>query len=236
MELAPFTPRINTTLESVLGGRRSIAVDQPYEYLQERAQARAEINLRRQFYPATRVETFTPKALALEPGDPITRNCEWGPMLMVVEKIEPLENKLGATVTMTEWNNAIVPASGDSFIILPDGPGAGPANPDRTIAVSGFNVVPYSKEGGGAVHPYGKATWTQITDPNVDQVMIRVWPTAGSEVDDKEDFFADSKLTSAKLVGPLSPLTNTPTRPFRSAVTRACASSATRGPLRPARN
>jgi hypothetical protein len=205
--LAPFTPRINSALESVLGGRRSIAVDQPFEYLQERAQARAEIRLRRQFYPATRVETFTPKALALEPGDPITRVCEWGSMLMVVEKVEPLEGRLGATVTMTEWSNTIVPASGDSFVVLPSGPGAGPANPDRTIAVSGLNVVPYQKTGGGAVHPYGRATWTTITDPNVDQVMIRVWPSDGTEADDHEDFFADSKLTSTKLLGPLQPLT-----------------------------
>lgn len=206
--LAPFTPRINTALESVLGGRRSIALDQPYEYLQERAQARAEIRLRRQFYPATRVETFGPKALALEPGDPITRDsADWGSMLMVVEKTEPLPNRMGAIITMTEWNNTIVPASGDTFVVLPSGPGAGPANPDRTIAVSGLSIVPFSRTGGGAVHPYGKATWTQITDPNVDQVMIRVWPTDGTEADDKEDFFADSKLTSTKLVGPLQPMT-----------------------------
>jgi hypothetical protein len=216
--LAPFTPRIDTTLESVLGGRRAGAVDQPYEYSQERAQFRAEIRLRRQFYPATRVETFTPKALALEPGDPIIRDCEWGAMLMIVEKVEPLERRMGVTVTMTEWSNTIVPASGDSFVVLPPGPGAGPGNPDRTIAVSGFNVVAFDRAGGGAVHPYGKATWTPITDPNVDQVMIRVWPTAGTEADDAEDFFADSKLTSTKLVGPLQPLTEYTRRaiPIRS--------------------
>lgn len=201
--LAPFTPRINTELESVLGGRRAIALDQPFEYLQTRAQARAEIALRRQFYAGTRVETFTPKAFALEPGDCITRVCEWGSVLMVVEKVEPIEHRLGVTVTMSEWSNTIVPASGDSFVTLPTEPGAGPANPDRTIAVSGLSVVPFQRAGGGAVHPFARATWTQITDPNVDQVMIRLWPAAGSEANDKQDFFASARLSSTLLLGPL---------------------------------
>ncbi|KFL25074.1 hypothetical protein JP74_21325 [Devosia sp. 17-2-E-8] len=201
--LAPFTPRINTELESVLGGRRAIALDQPFEYLQTRAQARAEIALRRQFYAGTRVETFTPKAFALEPGDCITRVCEWGSVLMVVEKVEPIENRLGVTVTMSEWSNTIVPASGDSFVTLPTEPGAGPANPDRTIAVSGLSVLPFQRAGGGAVHPFARATWTQITDPNVDQVMIRLWPAAGSEANDKQDFFASARLSSTLLLGPL---------------------------------
>ncbi|MFD1944744.1 hypothetical protein [Paradevosia shaoguanensis] len=201
--LAPFTPRINTELESVLGGRRAIALDQPFEYLQTRAQARAEIALRRQFYAGTRVETFTPKAFALEPGDCITRVCEWGSVLMVVEKVEPIEHRLGVTVTLSEWSNTIVPASGDSFVTLPTEPGAGPANPDRTIAVSGLSVVPFQRAGGGAVHPFARATWTQITDPNVDQVMIRLWPAAGSEANDKQDFFASARLSSTLLLGPL---------------------------------
>jgi hypothetical protein len=172
--------------------------------MQERAQARAVIRMRRQFYPATRVETFTPKALALEPGDPIIRVCEWGSMLMVVEKVEPLEGRLGVIVTMSQWDNFIVPASGDTFVVLPSGPGAGPANPDRTIAVSGLSVVKFDRSGGGAVHPFARATWTPITDPNVDQVMIRVWPVAGSEALDKQDFFASSKLTSTLVFGPLA--------------------------------
>lgn len=201
--LAPFTPRINTELESVLGGRRAIALDQPFEYLQTRAQARAEIALRRQFYAGTRIETFTPKAFALEPGDCITRVCEWGSVLMVVEKVEPIEHRLGVTVTLSEWSNTIVPASGDSFVSLPTEPGAGPATPDRTIAVSGLSVLPFQREGGGAVHPFARATWTQITDPNVDQVMIRLWPAAGSEANDKQDFFASARLSSTLLLGPL---------------------------------
>ncbi|HTN63521.1 MAG TPA: hypothetical protein VL147_18530 [Devosia sp.] len=205
--LAPFVPRIDDTLESLIGGRRAIALDQPYEHLQERAQLRADIALRRQLYPATRVETFTPKAMVLEPGDPLVRDCEWGQMLMVVEKVSRLPDMTGVTITMTEWNNAVVPASGDSFVVLPDGPGAGQADADRTIAVSGLAVVPYSREGGGAVHPFGRASWTQITDTNVDQVMIRVWPVDGTEADDKEDFFADARLQAGKIFGPLQPLT-----------------------------
>lgn len=206
--LAPFTPRVDTDLESLIGGRRAQTLDQPYEWLQERAQMRAEIALRRQMFAATRVETFTPKAFALEPGDAVTRVCEWGSMLMVVEKTDPLPDRTGVTITLSQWSNTIVPASGEEFVTLPTEPGPGPADPNRTIAVSGLGMAPYAREGGGAIHPFGRATWTPITDPNVDQVMIRVWPTAGTEADDKEDFFADSKLTSAKLVGPLQPLTN----------------------------
>lgn len=205
---APFTPRINEDLESVLGGRRAEALNQAYESLQERAQLRAEIALRRQLYPATRVETFTPKALVLEPGDPIVRDCEWGPTLMVVEKSERhLKDGavVGVTLTMSRWSNDIVPASGDSFVALPPAVGPGNASPDRTIAVSGFGVVQYQRSGGGAVHPHGKATWTQITDPNVDQVMIRVWPSAGTEANDKQDFFASARLQSNLVFGPLQP-------------------------------
>jgi len=207
-ELAAYAPRIDTALETLIGGRKSVAMDQPYEWLQPRAQLRAEVALRRQFYPATRVETFTPKAFVLEPGDPVTRRCEWGDMLMVVQKVSRVfkDNKLvGVTLTLQQWDNTIVPASGDSFVVLPAEPGPGPADPHRTIAVSGLNMVPADVLGGGAIHAFGKATWTPITDPNVDQVMIRLWPTAGTEANDKLDFFADSKLTSTKLCGPLAP-------------------------------
>jgi len=206
-ELAPFTPRVSGELESVLGGRRATTLDQPFERLQQRAQLRAEIALRRQLYPATRTETFGPVALRLEPGDAVTRNCEWGTMLMVVEKTDPLPDRTGVTVTLSQWSNTIVPASGDSFVTIPATPGAGPADPSRTIVVSGGSIVPYQRSGGGAELPYGRATWTPITDPNVEQVLIRLWPSSGTEADDKEDFLADSRLTSAKLVGPLQPET-----------------------------
>jgi len=207
---APFTPRIDADLESLIGGRRAAALDQRYESLQERAQLRAEIALRRQFYPATRVETFTPIALVLEPGDPVIRDCEWGPTLMVVEKAERAMQDgkvVGATLTFSEWNNAIVPASGDSFVVLPSGPGTGPADPSRTIAVSGLTVTAYQRAGGGAIHPHAKASWTPITDPNVEQVMIRIWPDGGTEANDKQDFFASSRLQSNLVFGPLQPLT-----------------------------
>jgi hypothetical protein len=205
---APFTPRIAEDLESVLGGRRSVAMNQPYESSQERAQLRAEIALRRQFYPATRKETFSPRALVLEPGDPVIRDCEWGPTLMVVEASERHMKDgavVGVTLTLSQWDNAIVPASGDSFVTLPPAVGPGNADPNRTIAVSGFGMIAYQQSGGGAVHPHGKASWTQITDPSVDQVMIRVWPSAGTEANDKQDFFASARLQSNRVCGPLQP-------------------------------
>lgn len=208
---APFAPRVAEDLESILGGRRSVAMNQPFESRQERAQLRAEIALRRQFYPATRKETFSPRALVLEPGDPVVRDCEWGPTLMVVEACERHMKDgavVGVTLTLSQWNNAIVPASGDSFVTLPPAVGPGNADPNRTIAVSGFGVAAYQRSGGGAVHPHGKATWTQITDPNVDQVMIRVWPSAGTEANDKQDFFASARLQSNLVFGPQQPNTD----------------------------
>ncbi|WDR00758.1 hypothetical protein PSC71_08420 [Devosia sp. J2-20] len=205
---APFTPRIDVELESLIGGRRAAVMNQPYEHVQTRAQLRAEIALRRQLYPAMRVETFTPKALVLEPGDAFTRQSEWGSTLMIVERADPLPDKSGVTITMTEWHNSIVPASGDSFVDLPAEPGASQSPADRTIAVSGLNVTAYSRESGGAVLPFLKATWTPITDPNVDQVMIRIWPVAGTEANDREDFFASAKLASTRLCGPVAPATD----------------------------
>lgn len=131
---------------------------------------------------------------------------DWGTMLAIVESVKPLNNRLGNTIAWREWNNAIVPASGESFVELPPSTGTSPIPADRTIAVSGFSITPYSKLSGGASIPYGKATWSAIADPGVDQVMVRVWPVAGSEAADGEDFFASPKLTSSCLVGPLSPL------------------------------
>jgi hypothetical protein len=225
--MGAYAPQISADMETLLGGRRSVAMDQPYELLQPRAQMRAQIALRRQLYPGTRVETFTPKAFVLEPGDPVTRVCEWGTVLMVVRNISRVlidGRWVGVTVTMDEWDNSIVPASGESFVTPAPPAGVNPSSPSRTIAVSGFGIVPYSREGGGAQHPYGRATWTPITDPNVDQVMIRVWPTDGDPDPDHEDFFADAKLTSVKLVGPLQPLTGYSAKaiPIRNDA-RACA-------------
>src|SRR5690606_28604062 len=42
---------------------------------------------------------------------------------------------------------------------------------------------------------------------NVEQVLIRYWPTAGSEALDAQDVFASSKLQTAKIFGPLQDLT-----------------------------
>jgi hypothetical protein len=206
--LVPYASRINEPLEATLGGRRSVTLDQPYERREERAQARAEIELRRQVFAGTRVETFAPKAFKYEPGDLITRTSEWGSVLMVVESADPLKDRTGVTLTLRQWSNAIVPASGEEFITLPADAAAVGDPAVRTIVVTGANVVPYSRTVSGTTLPYGRATWDQITDRNVDQVMIRYWPAAGTESADGESAFADAPLQSAKVFGPLSP--NTP--------------------------
>lgn len=199
----PFEQRINVDLETLLRGRKAVKFDQPYEHNQERAQMRAEIELRRQLFPATVTATWGPEAKLLEAGDPVTFESDWGPKLMKVASIAPTEDDNGRTITLTEWSNTIVPASGEDFITLPSGPGVGPSDPDRTIFVAGFGLAAYARAGGGAVHPFAKATWSHITDPNVDQIMIRVWPATGDEATDGETFFANPKLQDTKLVGPL---------------------------------
>lgn len=206
--LVPFTPRINAAAEITLGGRRAVTLDQPYERREERAQARAEIALRRQVFAGTRVETFAPKAFRYEPGDLITRVCEWGSVLMVVEAAEPLKDRTGVTLSLRQWSNTIVPATGEEFITLPPEPAAVGDPAVRTIAVTDLNVTPYSRTVSGTTLPYGRATWDQITDRNVDQVMIRYWPVAGTESADGESAFADVPLQNAKVFGPVSPNTS----------------------------
>lgn len=203
-QATPYGTRISASLEALLGGRRSIQLNQNFEYRQERAQMRAEIALRRNLYPATRTETFNPRALVYEVGDCITRQCEWGDMLMIVDARQELPNKIGVTLTMSEWNNAIVPASGESFIDIPPSTGDAPADPQRTLTVSGFAADPYPIQGESATLPGARATWTHISDPNVQQVLIRYWPAAGSEALDAQDVFASSKLQDAKIFGPLA--------------------------------
>lgn len=203
-QVTPYGTRFSTTLETLIGGRRSTQFNQPFEYKSERAQMRAEIALRRQSYPAMRTETFGPRALVLEPGDCITRSCDWGDVLMIVESVERLPHNLGVTLTMSEWNNAIVPASNESFVDLPPSAGTGPAAADRTLTIpSPFVVAAYGIQGEGMTLPGARATWPQITDPNVTDVLIRVWPTAGSEANDAIDVTASAKLQTAKIFGPL---------------------------------
>ena len=205
--LSGFEPRINTSFQSVLGGDRAQALDQPFESNQVRAQMRAEIALRRQLYPATRTETYGPKARVLELGDLVTVQCEWGSVPMIVEGVKPVDGLVGVTLTLRQWNNAIVPVSGESFVTIPSALGTTSAEVTRQIVISGLNVTAYQTLGGNAELPCCKATWTQTTDPNVEQVMIRVWPVGGSEAVDGQDFFASARLTNRLVSRPLAPET-----------------------------
>ena len=200
----PYATRISTTLEGVIGGRRSSSFDQSFEHEQERAQMRAEIALRRSLFPATRQETFNPRAQVYEPGDCILRRCSWGDIPMIVDSRQELPGKIGVTLELSEWNNAIVPASSESFIDVPPSIGTPPASPDRTLTVSSFVVDPYPMVGEAATLPGARAVWAHISDANVQQVLIRYWPAAGSEALDAQDVFASSKLQDAKIFGPLA--------------------------------
>lgn len=203
----PYGSRINLDLQALTRGPKAMKFDQLYEHTPERAQMRAEIALRRNLFGAVRTETFGPVANVLEAGDAITRNCSWGPTLMIVDGVEPTSDGLGRIVTMTAWSNTIVPDPAEGFVELPPTPGTAPVVASRTLQVQGLNVTAYQRVTGGNEEPYARAVWTQIEDPNCDQVMIRVWPNGEMEADAAEDFFADARLQSAKIFGPLKPLT-----------------------------
>lgn len=206
---APFPPRKSASLETLIGGRREQPMRQLYERQTERAQMRAEIFLRQNLFPATRTETFGPRALALEPGDAITRSCEWGDMVMVVESRQRLAGNIGVELTLSEWSNSIVPTTNEDFVIQPGVGGSSPAAISRTLAVSAPDIQPYQRESaGGAQSPMAKASWSLITDPNVEQVMIRIWPTSGSEANDAQDYLASARLTANKGFGPIAPDTD----------------------------
>jgi hypothetical protein len=208
----PYGTQISADLEELIGNTKLQSFDQPFEYRMERAQMRAQIELRKQLFPARRTETFGPRSNVLEPGDPFTRvmgEAAWGTMLGVVEKVVPLPGRIGNTVTWRQWDNTIIPDADEGFIEPAPAPGTPPVAPSRTLAVAGLNVVPYQRLGaGGTEQPYARASWTPITDPNVKQVMIRVWPVGGDEATDKLDFLADARLQSTKIFGPLAQLTD----------------------------
>lgn len=203
----PFTSRIDSALEASLGGRISRKVDQGFEWLQARAQARAEIELRRQRFAGTRTETFAPSALKYEVGDVLTRQCDWGSVMMQVVGRAPLASLAGVTLTLREWSNDIVPASGDSFVSLPATPGPGPADPTRLVTVPGLVASKYDQVGGGAVHAAIKFVWNEIQDETVDQIVIRVWPAAGDKVADGKTFFG-TRFNRSLLATGLAPLTD----------------------------
>lgn len=203
----PFGSRINVDLEALVRGRKPQKFDQAYEHRIERAQVRAEIALRRNLFGAVRTETFSAVANVLEPGDPVIRNCEWGPTLMIVDSVEPGPDGLGKTVSMIAWSNSIVPDPVAGFLDLPTAPGTAPVEASRTLQVQGLNVAAYQRVTAGNQEPYARATWTQITDPLCDQVLVVVWPDGEVEADTRQVFTADAKLQSSSLIGPLKPET-----------------------------
>lgn len=220
---APYQIRVNTDLETTIGGRRTVALDQPYEYSEPRAQMRAEIALRRQQYAGTRTETFGPKARQLDVGDCITRSCSWGDITMIVTRKARTDDLVGVTLDLAEWDNSIVPASGDSFVTLPPDAGTSPASPDRMTTVANPTAVAYPVAGGGATHAGIKFGCDAITDQSVDQWIVRYWPSAGTEAADGKTAFG-SRYNRAIVVGDTAPETEysywmtISTTPYRATV------------------
>lgn len=204
----PFGTRINVALESLTRGPKTDALDQPYEHRIERAQNRAEITLRRHNFGASRKETFSAVANVLEPGDVFTRQCSWGPTLMMVDAIEPNSEGPGRTITAIAWSNSIVPDADEGFIELPADSGVGPAPATRTLMVPGLNVEQFQRITAGNEEPFARASWTATTDPLCDRVIVKVWPDGEDEASTAQYFDASAQLQTALIFGPLKPDTN----------------------------
>lgn len=204
----PYAARINVDLEALTRGPKAQPFDQPYEHRPERAQMRAEIALRRNLHGATRTETFGPVANVLEPGDAITRNCEWGPTLMIVESVERGPDGIGKTITMTGWSNTIVPDPDEGFLEMPPAIGPLPEVASRTLQVPGFDCFQYQRITAGNEEPYARATWTFIDDPNCERVIVKVWPDGADELTTAQYFEASSRLQNSFVFGPLKPETS----------------------------
>lgn len=159
------------------GGRRTL----PWDLLQvrhiETAQMLGEARRRRDLYVATETAVVRPKFVRLEVGDVTTRvSALFGAIPMQVTSHEELEDgsiRLG----LRHWDNAIVPSS---FGFLPAPPASGTARPPYVYAttVSGLTVTPVQQTSGGIVKPALRVTWSVLTDPTVDRVIIKFWPSA----------------------------------------------------------
>jgi hypothetical protein len=170
----------DAAVDAEQGGRRT----QPWDLLQvrhmETAQMLAEIRRRRDLYVATEVAVVRPKFIRLEVGDVTTRvSALFGTIPMQVTSHEELEDG-SVRLGLRHWDNLIVPST---FGFLPLPPDTGTARPPFTYAltVSGLTVDAVQQTSGGITKPALRVSWTPMTDPTVDRVIIRYWPSAAPD-------------------------------------------------------
>ena len=169
--------RFNAVAESQEGGRRAEPFDATFVWYRETASMLAEIKVRRDRYSALEVATFGPRAADLRPGQVITRESELlGTVQMMVLGVQRQPRKR-YRLSLRSWNNAIVPTPGGGFMPLPVDPLPAPV-PVRLTHPMAPLAVAISQVSGDNEVPAIRFTFTPITDPTVDRVIVKYWPTA----------------------------------------------------------
>lgn len=208
-EQTAYGMRKDAAVEALEGGRRLAVLDLPFITNIERAQMHAEILRRRDRYQANESLVVGSKFYGLEPGDLVTRvKPLFGTKTMLVTSTEKFEDKT-SQIILREFNNAVVPGSGDAFIVLPR-PVAPPVGvPTRLTTVVGLVPTAISLLNvEGSTRAGIKVVWDPILDPTVSRVLIRYWPTDETETE-AQQLSVESKLSqNAVVLTGLLPLTD----------------------------
>jgi hypothetical protein len=243
-QMSPYGVRKDATVETAQGGPRTLSLDLGHINVYETAQLIAEIKRRRDLFTKSESLVVRPKFMVLEPGDVVTRTTTlFGTIAMTVMSREELADG-SISLTLREWNNAIVPNGGDDYVPVPPTPAPVPPTPSQLLAVPGFDVTAIDLTDGTAIAPAFKATWTAITDQTVDRVIVRYYPQAVGLDDVQYASVPRGTTTSVVLTG-LAPNTDyviqakletTPWRPgldYTTAIVRTSGSLAAEAEIPP---
>ena len=177
----PYGTRMDAAVDTDQGGPRTLKLDFGYVPVYETAQMLAEIRRRRDLYTASETCVVRPKFERLETGDLITRETSlFVSAVMSVESYDELDDG-SIRLSLREWDNVIVPASGDSFVDVPVEPGPAGPTPSLILCPSAFGAIAVDQVSGTTSMPAVRVSWTAITDPTVTRVVIKYWPDDDGE-------------------------------------------------------
>lgn len=205
-EETAYGMRKDLAVETAEGGRRLAVLDLPFITNIERAQMLAEILRRRDRYQANESIVVGPAFYGLEPGDLITRTKTlFGTINMLVTSTEKFEDKTSQLV-LREFNNAAVPGSGDSFIVLPRPAGSPTTVPTRLSTVIGLSATAIQLTNSeGADRAAIKVLWDPILDPTVSRVLVRYWSDDETETESQQVAIESRLSLNATLLTGLVP-------------------------------
>lgn len=205
-QLAPYATSKDAAVDTAQGGRRTLAKDFEFVNVYETASQLAEIARRRDLFSKQESGVFRPKFIRLEVGDIVTRvSSLLGTVSMMVHSTKELEDG-SVSLALREWDNYIVPDSGDDYVPAAPAEAAPAPAPALLLTVPSFAVTAIDLTDGTASQPAFKATWAAISDQTVDRVVIRYYPEAVGISDAQYVSVPRGSTTSAVLTG-LAPAT-----------------------------